>query len=163
MSPLGIAIVAGVGLLLVWVLIDRVLIPFWATLWAAKAVEKIAKIKANHDPYALENPKHGTVVDSADYLRFRSAKGESWELKWSEVEEVHAFKRDLITTDLICLAFKKEGKEEYYQIHEEMAGYHDLFEALPRRLVKFTYAWFFGVAHPAFETNHQVIWKRAPN
>src|SRR5437870_3687615 len=144
MNALSIAVVAGTVLLLVSVFIDRVLIPFQAR----RSVAKILKSKVKHDPRALENPKYGSVVGDADCLRIRGGKGDPSELRWSEVEEVHAFKKDLFTTDLVCLAFKKSGREEYYQIHEEMAGYHDLLEVLPSRLPKFTMEWLFAVAFP---------------
>ncbi len=159
MNALVIAVVVGVGVLLLWLFIDRVLIPFRAR----RTVEKLLKSKTRHDPRALENPRYGTVADGADCLRITRDNGDALELRWSEVEEVHAYKRDLFTTDLICLAFKKSGREEYYEIHEEMAGYHDLLDALPRHLPKFTLEWILAVAVPAFETSHQIVWKKSPN
>ncbi len=159
MNALGIAVATGIGLLLVSVFIDRVLIPFRGR----RGVEKLLKSKAKHDPRALEKPEYGSVVGDTNCLRIRSGKGDSSELRWSEVEEVHAYKRDLLATDLICLAFKRSGKEEYYEIHEEMAGYHDLLRVLPSRLPEFSSEWFPAVAFPAFKTNHQIIWKRSPN
>lgn len=159
MNALVIAVVVAAGVLLLSVFIDRVLIPFRAR----RTVEKLLKNKTQHDPRALENPKYGTVAGGVECLRITSGKGDASELPWSEVEEVHAYKRDLFTTDLICLAFKKSGKEEYYEIHEEMGGYHDLLEVLQRRLPKFTLEWIFDVAIPAFETKRQIIWKRSPN
>ncbi len=159
MNALGTAVVAGIILLLVSVLIDRVRVAFQAR----RSVEKILKSKTKHDPRALENPKYGTVIGGTDCLRITSGKGDSSELPWSEVEEVHAYKRDLFATDLICLGFKKSGREEYHEIHEERAGYHDLLKVLPSRLPKFALDWIFAVAVPAFEANHQIIWKRSPN
>jgi len=159
MNPLGIAVAAGIVLLLVSALIDRVLNPYLAR----RSVAKLLKSKTKHDPRALEDPKYGSVVGDTDGLRIMSSKGDSSELRWSEVEEVHAYKRDLFATDLICLAFKKTGREEYYQVHEEMAGYHDLLEALPSHLPNFTLDWFPDVAFPAFEENHRIIWKKSPD
>ena len=121
------------------------------------------KNKNQPEPCVLEDPKCGSVAAGPDCLRITSGRGDSSELRWSEVEEVHAYKRDLFTTDSICVAFKKSRREEYYEIHEEMAGYHDLLEALPSHLPKFTRDWFLAVALPAFETNRQVIWKKSPN
>jgi hypothetical protein len=158
MNPVAIAVVAGISLLAVSVLMDRFLIPFRAR----RTVEKLLKSKTQHDPRSLENSKYGTVVDAVDCLRITSGKGDASELRWDEVDEVHAYKRDLFTTDLICLAFKKSGKEEFYEVHEEMAGYHDLLETLSRHLPEFTTEWFFSVAFPAFDTNHRLIWKRSP-
>jgi hypothetical protein len=159
MSALGIAVVAGIILLLLSLFFDRVVTPWQAR----RSVEKIMRSKAKRDPRALEDPKYGHVVGEADRLKITSSKGDSSELRWSEVEEVHAYKRDLFTTDLICLAFRKCGTEEYYEVHEEMAGYHDLLEVLQRRLPEFTLEWFSDVAFPAFETKHRIIWTRSPN
>ena len=159
MNALIIAVVAGILVLIVSVFIDRVWVPFQAR----RSVEKILKSGTKSDPRALEDPKYGSVAGEADCLRVVSSKGDSSELRWSEVEEVHAYKRDLFTTDLICLAFKRSGREEYYEIHEEMAGYHDLLEIVPRHLPNFTLEWVLDVAFPAFETNHRTIWKRSPS
>ena len=159
MNAVALAVVGVIVLLLLSIFIDRVLLP----LQARRRVEKILRSEAKHDPRALEDPKYGRVVGDADCLRIRSRNGDSSELRWDEVEEIHAYKRDLFTTDLICLAFRKSSKDEYCEIHEEMAGCHDLLEALPSRLPKFTLEWIFTVAVPAFEANHQIIWKRSPN
>jgi hypothetical protein len=159
MNALAIAVATGIGLLLASMFIDRVLLP----RRARKVVEKLLKSKAKHDPRALEKPEYGSVLGDTDCLRMTSSKGASSELQWSEIEEVHAFKRDLFSTDLICLAFRRSGKEEYYEIHEEMAGCHNLMQVLPSRLPEFSLKWFSAVADPAFKTNHQVVWRRAPS
>jgi hypothetical protein len=83
------------------------------------------------------------------------------ELLWNEIEEIHAFKRDLITTDMICLEFKRSGKEQYYEVNEEMAGYHDLLQAMQKYLFGFNLNWIPGTTLPPFATNHQSIWKRS--
>ncbi len=97
MSALGIAVLVGVLLLLVSVFMDRILTP-----WQARRnVAKILRNKSKIDPRALENPKYGHVVGDVECLRLSSAKGDCSELRWSDVEEIHAYKRDLFTTDLI--------------------------------------------------------------
>jgi hypothetical protein len=159
MNAFAIAVATVIGLLLVSLFVDRVLNP----LQVRRRVAKLLKSKIKHDPRALEKPEYGSVVGDTDCLRIRSKKGKSSELRWIEVEEVHAFKRDLFSIDLICLAFKRVGKEEYYEIHEDMVGYHDLLQVLPTRLPGFSSEWFSSVACPAFKTNNQVIWKRSPN
>jgi hypothetical protein len=118
------------------------------------------KSKLNSDPRILENAKNGSVLGNATALEFRGPKGDFSKIRWIDVEEVCAFKRDLLTTDLICLEFKKLGKEEYYEMNEEMVGYHDLLELIPEHLPKFNRGWFSSIALPAFASNHQVIWKR---
>lgn len=157
MSPIVIAILATLGVLLVIILVERLFTP----VLTRRAVAKILKKKGT-DPRVLEKPGYGMLSDDGERLRL--AKGnDRLELPWKDVEEIRAFKRDLFSIDLICLAFKREGKDEYVEVHEEMAGYHDLLQALPTRLPGFTLAWFLDVAFPAFETNHQTIWKRTPN
>jgi hypothetical protein len=157
MSPIVIAVVAALSVLFLFTLVERLLSP----VLARRAVARILKTKRT-DPRALENPKYGTLSDDGDRLRLDRSDGRV-ELPWKRVEEVRAFKRDLFTTDLICVAFKREGRNEYIEVHEEMAGYHDLLQTLPSRLPGFTLAWFSEVAFPAFETNHRTIWKRSPN
>jgi hypothetical protein len=158
MNALLIAVVAGIVLLVAFAFIDRVWVPFQAR----KNVEKILKGRAKHDPRALEDPKYGRVSSDADFLRITNSQGSS-ELRWCDVEEVHAYKLDLFATDLICLAFKKSGPEKYYEIHEEMAGYHDLLEVIPGHLPKFNLNWVLDVAFPAFEANHRTVWTRSPD
>ena len=111
------------------------------------------------DPRVLEKSEYGTLESAADCLRIVGKK-ERFEISWRDVEEVHAFKRDIFTVDLICLAFKRSGKEEYLEVHEEMSGYYDMLKSLPDRLPGFSESWFPDVAFPAFETNHRVVWRR---
>lgn len=111
--------------------------------------------------HMLENRKWGLIVAGPDHLRIQSGKGESSDLHWGDIEEIHACKADLFTTDLIRLLFKKSGRDECFEIHEQMAGYHELVEALAKYLPGFGLDWFSDVAFPAFETNHRVIWRRS--
>ena len=127
---------------------------------ADKRLQKILDNPEKLDPRVLEDPKCGTLVAQADGFKITTPKGHVFELLWNEVEEIHAFKKDLLTTDLICLAFKKAGKDEYYDIHEEMAGYYDLSQAMEKYLPGYNISWFPDVAFPAFATSHKVIWKR---
>jgi hypothetical protein len=159
MSPIGIAITSGIGLLLVSALIDHVLNPFLAR----RDVEKLLQGKTDQNPRACENPKNGNIITSADYLKIKDEKGNPFELKWNEVEAVHAFKRDFFSTDLICLAFKKLEKDEYIEINEDMVGYHDLIKTLPNRFPEFPLDWYPKVAFPPFEANHKILWQRQPN
>jgi hypothetical protein len=157
MDALVIIIIAGVLIFFLSWLNKRVLTPYWVN----KTVKKLLKGKTKFDLRTLENPKYCSVIGDTNGIRIRGSKGSSFELLWNEIEEVHAFKRDMLTTDLICLAFKKSGKEEYYEIREEMAGYHDLLEMISKELPGFNSGWFREVAFPAFATNHRIIWKRS--
>jgi hypothetical protein len=79
-----------------------------------------------------------------------------------EVEEIIAFKRDLITVDQNCLMFKEAGTGLGYGVHEEMAGYYDLiFEVLPKHLPGYHVEWILDPTFPAFETKPRIVWKRS--
>jgi hypothetical protein len=153
-----IAAIVGIGLLLTLLYKNRILIPFFAR----RNIKNILKNKSQNKPQTLENRKNGIVEGNANYLSFKNDLI-VFKLRWDEIEEVHAYKRDLLTTDLICLAFKKSGMDEFYEINEEMFGYHALLELLPIYLSNFNMTWFPAVAFPAFETKHQIIWKKSPN
>src|SRR5687768_14351821 len=73
-------------------------------------------------------------------------------MEWSAVQEVATFKKDLLTTDLICLEFIAGDRRVL--VHEEIDGWEGLVEALPRHLSGFPAfgEWFPLVAHPAFAT-----------
>ena len=156
MNALGIVVVIGVGLLFVSLFLDRVVNPFLCR----RRFEKFLKSNKRLNPRALEDPKYGSVVGNFECLTIKRGKGDSVVLFWNEIEAVYAFKRDLFSVDLICLSFKKSAKEEYYEINEDMVGYHDLIEAMPTHLPGFNGEWFSTVAFPAFKTNQQVIWRR---
>lgn len=149
-------LIAGVVLWLLFRLNDRIFIP----RHARKRVEKLLKSKETANPRVLENSKYGTLVGNAAGLKIETPNRQTADLLWNEIEEIHAFKRDFGTTDRICLAFKRIGKEECCEIHEEMAGCYDLLNAMQNHLPEFNIAWVFEAAFPAFATNHQVIWKR---
>jgi hypothetical protein len=123
-------------------------------------VAKISKeLAANpkKDPRILENAKYGTLLAYDLSLELKTAKGETATLQWNDVKEIHAFKRDLVTSDLICLTFvplQGQGLE----INEEMAGYFDLQPWLQIKFPEIQAGWVLD--SPAFETNHKVIWKR---
>ena len=142
--------------MLLFLFIDRFLSPFFVR----QMVEKLIKTKSNKGSAVVENPKYGTLQSDDECLTMTSWKGPTLKLRWQEIEEVRAFKRDLFSIDLICLVFKKSGIDEYYEAHEEMAGYHDLLEAMQKHLPKFTLVWMFDVSVPAFKRNERIIWTR---
>jgi hypothetical protein len=157
MYPLAIAVVVAGAL----VFFLRWLINNFVRARADKVVAKILKNPNQPHSRALENPKYGTLVAKDTGFEIVNPGGSGEEVLWNEIEEVHAFKRDLITTDMICLEFKRSGKEQYYEVNEEMAGYQDLLQAMQKYLPGFNLSWIPGTTLPPFATNHQTIWKRS--
>jgi hypothetical protein len=85
-------------------------------------------------------------------------------LAWSEVRSITALKRDLSRVDLICLQLERSNGQ-IYEVHEEMVGWPELLEALPRRLPGcLTEGEMLGkVMTPPFAANETVIFRRSPS
>jgi hypothetical protein len=99
---------------------------------------------------------------SVDEICVSTGKGLSCvEMAWNEIEEVIAFKRDLITTDLICLELRS-SQGGAIVVHEEMNGWEEFCGALSRHLdgMPVYEKWWHSIAIPAFETNTTVLWRR---
>ena len=76
--------------------------------------------------------------------------------RWSDVMEIIAFKRDLLTTDMICLEFQL-GDGTFIETDEEMVGYRR-FVAIVESTFDLAPNWWSDVAFPAFRTNTSTIW-----
>jgi len=78
-------------------------------------------------------------------------------MKWKEVSGIVAYKRDLLTTDLICLRFT--NGEWNIEINEEMSGWTTLINAIPTYLpgALSPSDWWDRVSHPAFAANPTVL------
>ncbi len=80
-------------------------------------------------------------------------------LEWSSVASVHTYKRDLVTTDLICLGI--ESDQGVWEVHEGMDGYEDFLAHFHAQL-EVSPEWVLSVMLPAFETNLTQIYPSQP-
>jgi hypothetical protein len=103
------------------------------------------------------------LVDSGFSLR-EEQEGEvppigTW--PWSSVNEVKAFKRDLLFVDLICLRFSMADGSSV-ELNEEMVGFDSLVAAMPSQLsgCPTFEEWWHPVAVPAFSPNERVLYVR---
>ena len=82
-------------------------------------------------------------------------------LPWNQVVAVRAFKKDMVSVDLICLQFETADGRRCL-VHEEMVGWESLVEELPDYLPGFPLysTWWSRVAKPAFAANEQVLYER---
>ncbi len=85
--------------------------------------------------------------------------GGRW-VAWLAVEAIAAYKRDLITYDDICLAFKVEDSS-WVEMSEDEPGFETLMAEVERRYPEMPPDWFREVMHPAFAPNYRVLWERA--
>lgn len=75
----------------------------------------------------------------------------------SKIDKVTFYKRDELTTDLICCAVEAGGK--VWTFHEELAGWSLLIEHL-EALPQFRRDWFAAVSQPPFAPNETVAFSR---
>ena len=80
-------------------------------------------------------------------------------VEWSQIASIKAFKLDLITSDLICLAVEVDGNDRYIQLSEEWPGFKELAEKMEARFA-FPEGWWDSVAKPAFKTNEALLYQR---
>ncbi|MEL7536249.1 MAG: hypothetical protein AAFM91_04215 [Pseudomonadota bacterium] len=102
------------------------------------------------------------VVPGADDICLRLETSSSVvrkRIEWSAIKRVEVYKRDLLTTDLVCTMIV--GPDTYIEANEEMQSWHGLLEALEVNLDGITPSnrWLDRVLKPPFSTNHEVIFE----
>ena len=81
---------------------------------------------------------------------------------WTTVTKVTVFKRDLFTTDCICMAFEMtDGKK--LETHEDTNNWREFIEELPKHLpgCKSPADWLWNVTTPAYAPNITEIFLRS--
>lgn len=79
-------------------------------------------------------------------------------MRWADVKEVFAFKRDIFSVDLICIGFRTSDEGHYFEIDEQMPGYDSVVAALPQAFPGFDDNWWCKVAYPPFKTCFCSMW-----
>jgi hypothetical protein len=85
---------------------------------------------------------------------------EIWHFHWNAVTRIEAYKRDLFSTDLVCLDFFVESLKMTYPTHEEMQGFVALREQLHRHFPSVVKDWLPQVTFPPFTKNHRVLYEK---
>jgi hypothetical protein len=80
---------------------------------------------------------------------------------WADVRGIAAFKRDLFTTDEICLGFRMNDNE-YVVVSEEDAGFEALREYVESHFENVNRDWHQAVMLPAFARCWTAVWGDAP-
>ncbi|MBU1564701.1 MAG: hypothetical protein KJ630_03620 [Proteobacteria bacterium] len=128
--------------------------------FSLRKVDKIiADIQSgNIDDSSIENSKYGIIEIVENGFQIKNTSDpDSIYFAWIDIAEIVGFKRDLGTTDLICLGFKT-GEDTFVEVHEEMFGFKILCESMLNEFKEISDTWYFDVAHPAFETNLKTLW-----
>ena len=102
------------------------------------------------EPMSVQLEEAGLTVSRGDEILFG--------VNWSDVREVVAFKRDQFVVDSICVGFRVDETDQYFEVSEDFANFEALLEALPRAFPGIQPDWYGSVMLPVFETNWMTIW-----
>ena len=81
-----------------------------------------------------------------------------FQIKWTDVREVVAYKEDLFAYDVICVGFRLDDTDSYPRVTEEFIHYKELLQELPSEFPGIRTDWFTDVALPAFVPNWTTLW-----
>jgi hypothetical protein len=84
-------------------------------------------------------------------------QGREIHISWGDVARITAFKRDLVTSDLICIEFV-DADGRVYEVNEEVDGYQAVEDALVNRF-HVEKDWRRHIALPAFQENRRVLYE----
>lgn len=107
------------------------------------------------------HPKEKIRATSEGFDVWRGER-ELFRVRWDDVREIVTFKRDLITTDCVCLAFRMSDQDDYFEVNEEIAGFVLLTDELIKRFPSINRDWFGSVTQPPFATNWTRLHGEAP-
>lgn len=78
--------------------------------------------------------------------------------QWKEVVSIEAYKRDLVTEDLICLEIKLSSHESI-TLHEELKGFEEFKAIMSSQLKVNNTNWMSAVMLPPFEECRTLVYK----
>ena len=125
-----------------------------------KVCEKMKFIHRMLDRMSGEDLKRDVCYDDEGFTVIRYEKPEM-RVKWAEVGEVFAFKRDLFTMDEVCLGFRRGDTELYVWVSEDDRGFKHFLSHVEQRF-NIDPKWFGKVAYPAFQQNLTTLWRSKP-
>jgi hypothetical protein len=132
----------------------------------ARSVERyIEQLRAGERPHVPERTDWDFEIklDSTGFAvaSLKNGLGSMISINWDSIVEATAFKRDLWTTDRVCIAFHSSDGPGV-EVHEEMKGWVELCEALPEHLPGSPQwsDWFMKITTPAFELNPTLLFRR---
>ena len=79
---------------------------------------------------------------------------------WSEVDKISAFKRDLVTYDLVCIEFVIGAKDSLIEVNDDVEGFWEMVGRLKEIFPDSQQDWELSVIKPAFELCETVIYEK---
>ncbi len=80
-------------------------------------------------------------------------------IDWKEIEEITAYKIDLLATDEIRL-FLKADNGKHFDISENTDGWFQFNEKIKQHFPSINKTWEIDISSPAFVSNETIIYKR---
>jgi len=100
-----------------------------------------------------------TSVRVSRYGRWkRSQTSTTSAFLWADVTAIHAFKRDLLVVDRVCLAFQA-GLTTPIEVDEDMEGYRPFLDQVIRRFAGFDRQKLDDIVMPPFAPGFTTLWK----
>jgi hypothetical protein len=101
------------------------------------------------------------VVDSTGVSILQENKPTE-RILWREIIQIQAYKKDLITEDLVCWDFTVDANQSgpTYTLHEEMVGFEELDAKLGKVIPAFDRKWREKVILPPFAQSRTTIYQR---
>lgn len=100
----------------------------------------------------------GYFTYSDDGFGFKD-KTQNLKVRWSDIEEIGAYKRDIYYVDQVVLQLKISNRQELI-ITEDTAGYYQFTEQVNKNLDGVLYAWDLRVVFPAFEKSATLVYSK---
>ena len=113
----------------------------------------------------MRTSRQSSCIVSENSFRIDAGMESTGDVPFEWIERIEAYKRDELTTDLVCfdITYRMSEGKRIAWVHEEMPGFAQLNLALQQRLPGLEADWFSKVAQPAFAENRRTILMRSPN
>lgn len=85
--------------------------------------------------------------------------GDYRKVNWAEIEEIQAYKLDLLTTDEVCIDLVL--KTSIITITEEIGGWELFVDTLMKQFPSIQKDWEHKVTLPPFDTNFTILYKKS--
>jgi hypothetical protein len=132
----------------------------WVVFFGAAGVHWAWRIATGRPLIArLEREEARVVMEPGGFVVVTS-RDRRFPVQWGRVRRVHAYKRDNLTTDEICVVFESDDTGSGALVSEERPGFQELFGAMEREL-GVSPAWYAEIQVPAFAPMHRVLFERA--
>lgn len=117
-----------------------------------QALKSVAKSQDGAPPW---------IAFTSEGFELRKAESLVGGIKWAEIRKIVAFKRDLVTSDIVCLEFHLLGTDQVFEVNDDVGGFWDLVRRLKEVFPSSDQEWEAAVIRPAFARNARLIFERS--